>query len=71
MPRLAASCRVLLCHAHTTPIHMPLRSSVRSFQVRWLAQVPRLYAIYKKIGFVQNFAELLANFFTPLFEVTD
>jgi len=37
-------------------------------QVRWLIQVPRLYHVYKKMGIVENFGDLLRNIFEPLFE---
>mmetsp|Transcript_29268 Transcript_29268/g.84084 ORF Transcript_29268/g.84084 Transcript_29268/m.84084 type:complete len:752 (+) Transcript_29268:71-2326(+) len=36
-------------------------------QVRWLIQVPRLYPVFRKIGKVKNFAEMLRNIFEPLF----
>lgn len=39
-------------------------------QVRWLIQVPRLYPLFKKIGAITNFADMLANIFEPLFEAT-
>jgi len=38
--------------------------------VRWLVQVPRLYDVYKQAGQVENFQQVLANIFQPLFEVT-
>ena len=38
--------------------------------VRWMVQVPRLYAIYKKIGLVETFSDMLENIFAPLFEVS-
>ena len=43
---------------------------VTSKHIRWMVQIPRLYGIYKKIGLVQNFQDMLNNIFTPLFEVT-
>jgi AMP deaminase len=33
-------------------------------------QIPRLYNVYKAQGLLSSFAELLANVFAPLFEVT-
>lgn len=39
-------------------------------QVRWVIQVPRLYKLFRKIGAVNNFAEMLRNVFEPLFEAT-
>ncbi|KAJ1884648.1 AMP deaminase [Kickxella alabastrina] len=41
-----------------------------SSNVRWLVQVPRLYNVYKAGGHVDNFEQVLENFFRPLFEVT-
>ena len=38
--------------------------------VRWMIQIPRLYAVYKKAGLVAHFGEVLDNIFLPLFEVT-
>lgn len=39
--------------------------------VRWMIQIPRLYAIYKNANNgIQSFAELLYNIFNPLFEVS-
>mmetsp|Transcript_118560 Transcript_118560/g.221522 ORF Transcript_118560/g.221522 Transcript_118560/m.221522 type:complete len:762 (-) Transcript_118560:187-2472(-) len=46
----------------TNELHCP--------QVRWLIQVPRLYPLFKKIGAITNFADMLANIFEPLFEAT-
>lgn len=37
---------------------------------RWMIQCPRVFNVFKKIGFVKNFGELLGNIFGPLFEVT-
>lgn len=33
-------------------------------------QIPRLYAVYKEQGIIENFEQMLDNIFTPLFEVT-
>ena len=41
-----------------------------SDKVRWLIQIPRLYAVYKASGELENFEHLLRNIFAPLFEVT-
>ncbi|KDQ11454.1 hypothetical protein BOTBODRAFT_455558 [Botryobasidium botryosum FD-172 SS1] len=41
-----------------------------SSNVRWLVQIPRLYAVYKDTGIVQTFEEIVRNIFQPLFEVT-
>ncbi|KAJ2494601.1 AMP deaminase, partial [Coemansia sp. RSA 2052] len=43
---------------------------ILSPNVRWLIQVPRLYNVYKAGGQVENFEQVLANLFRPLFEVT-
>eukprot|EP00297_Palpitomonas_bilix_P002600 CAMPEP_0113911350 /NCGR_PEP_ID=MMETSP0780_2-20120614/28150_1 /TAXON_ID=652834 /ORGANISM="Palpitomonas bilix" /LENGTH=761 /DNA_ID=CAMNT_0000907843 /DNA_START=56 /DNA_END=2339 /DNA_ORIENTATION=- /assembly_acc=CAM_ASM_000599 len=37
---------------------------------RWMIQIPRLYAIYKRAGVVENFQDMLDNIFLPLFECT-
>ena len=37
--------------------------------VRWMVQVPRLYFVYKKMGTVDSFGDMLHNIFSPLFEV--
>ena len=36
-----------------------------------MMQVPRLYNIYKSIGAVDSFADVMKNLFEPLFEVKD
>ncbi|ETI26244.1 AMP deaminase [Cladophialophora carrionii CBS 160.54] len=41
-----------------------------SHNVRWLIQIPRLFALYKSLKTVDNFEQLLRNIFAPLFEVT-
>ena len=41
-----------------------------SHNVRWLVQIPRLYDVYKATGMVENFEQIIANVFKPLFEVT-
>jgi len=38
--------------------------------VVWLIQLPRLYNVYKEMGIVTSFQNLLDNVFIPLFEVT-
>ena len=43
---------------------------VTSKHIRWMVQIPRLYGIYKKIGLVNNFQDMLNNIFLPLFRVT-
>lgn len=41
-----------------------------SHNVRWLVQIPRLFGLYKSMGTMNSFDELLRNLFEPLFEVT-
>ncbi|KAL2444512.1 AMP deaminase [Exophiala dermatitidis] len=41
-----------------------------SHNVRWLIQIPRLYALYKSMKTMENFEALIKNIFQPLFEVT-
>ena len=36
----------------------------------WMIQIPRLFEIYRKTGELENFHEMIANIFEPLFEVT-
>ncbi|GAB2220545.1 hypothetical protein Drorol1_Dr00008205 [Drosera rotundifolia] len=36
----------------------------------WLIQLPRLYNVYKQMGTVTSFQNILENIFVPLFEVT-
>jgi AMP deaminase len=38
--------------------------------VRWMIQIPRLYAVYKANGLIKNFQEIIDNIFQPLFEVS-
>ena len=38
--------------------------------MRWLIQVPRLYHIYKRLGQVKSFEDMIHNIFAPLFAVT-
>ena len=39
-------------------------------QVRWLIRVPRLYAVYHRIGLINSFQDMLDAIFVPLFKVT-
>eukprot|EP00299_Pterocystis_sp_00344_P017295 c8671_g1_i1.p1 GENE.c8671_g1_i1~~c8671_g1_i1.p1 ORF type:complete len:692 (+),score=126.33 c8671_g1_i1:48-2123(+) len=41
-----------------------------STNVRWIIQVPRLYAVFKSRNQVKNFQEIIDNLFQPLFEAT-
>ena len=45
-------------------------NTLQSPNVRWLIQVPRIYSVWKKIGMVGSFGEMLDNIFGPLFEAT-
>ncbi|KAG8679674.1 AMP deaminase, partial [Ceratobasidium sp. 395] len=47
-----------------------VKNKLFSHNVRWLIQIPRLYDVYKANATIQNFSQLLANVFLPLFEVT-
>eukprot|EP00746_Dinoflagellata_sp_MGD_P166638 gnl/MRDRNA2_/MRDRNA2_96681_c0_seq1.p1 gnl/MRDRNA2_/MRDRNA2_96681_c0~~gnl/MRDRNA2_/MRDRNA2_96681_c0_seq1.p1 ORF type:complete len:834 (+),score=131.83 gnl/MRDRNA2_/MRDRNA2_96681_c0_seq1:100-2601(+) len=38
--------------------------------IRWYIQVPRLYPLFKKLGKIQNFSDMLQNIFEPIFEAT-
>jgi len=46
------------------------RNNIRCEQIRWLIQVPRLYPLFRKLGVVNNFAQMLRNIFEPLFQAT-
>lgn len=39
-------------------------------KVRWMIQIPRLYALYKGLGQLDNFKEMLENIFWPIFQAT-
>lgn len=41
-----------------------------SHNVRWLVQIPRLFNLYKSLGTMNSYDELLRNIFQPLYEVT-
>jgi AMP deaminase len=43
---------------------------IRSPNVMWLIQIPRLYHVYKKSGVVFSFGEMLRNIFEPIFEAS-
>ncbi|TFK95642.1 AMP deaminase [Pterulicium gracile] len=47
-----------------------VKNKLYSHNVRWLIQIPRLYAVYKASGSVDNFEDIVTNIFAPLFEVT-
>mmetsp|Transcript_81346 Transcript_81346/g.263945 ORF Transcript_81346/g.263945 Transcript_81346/m.263945 type:complete len:736 (-) Transcript_81346:142-2349(-) len=44
--------------------------NIQCQQIRWLIQVPRLYPLFRKMGHVKNFAEMLQNIFEPVFEAS-
>jgi AMP deaminase len=46
---------------------MTIKTKVLTFTV---LQIPRLYNVYKEMGIVTSFQNLLDNIFLPLFEVT-
>ncbi|XP_065828856.1 uncharacterized protein [Oscarella lobularis] len=37
---------------------------------KWMIQVPRIYTVFRKLGTIGSFFEMLDNIFTPLFECT-
>ncbi|KAG7388510.1 hypothetical protein PHYPSEUDO_012296 [Phytophthora pseudosyringae] len=45
-------------------------NKLASPHIRWMVQIPRLYFLYKKLGEVDNFQQMLDYMFLPLFEVT-
>ncbi|WOL16294.1 AMP deaminase-like [Canna indica] len=47
-----------------------VNNELYSENVVWLIQIPRLYNVYKEMGIVTSFQNLLDNIFLPLFEVT-
>ncbi|KAK8939785.1 AMP deaminase [Platanthera guangdongensis] len=47
-----------------------VNNELYSENVVWLIQLPRLYNVYKEMGIVTSFQNLLDNIFLPLFEVT-
>ncbi|XP_054783211.1 AMP deaminase-like isoform X1 [Prosopis cineraria] len=47
-----------------------LNNELYSENVVWLIQLPRLYNVYKELGIVTSFQNILDNIFIPLFEVT-
>ncbi|XP_022743410.1 AMP deaminase-like isoform X2 [Durio zibethinus] len=47
-----------------------VNNELYSENVVWLIQIPRLYKIYKEMGIVTSFQNILDNIFIPLFEVT-
>lgn len=44
------------------------KHEIKSRNIRWLIQVPRLYSLFRKMGVVRSFGHLLSNVFEPLFE---
>lgn len=47
-----------------------VNNDLYSENVVWLIQIPRLYNVYKEMGIVTSFQNMLDNIFLPLFEVT-
>jgi AMP deaminase len=39
-------------------------------EIRWMVQLPRLYRMFKKLGMIYSFQDILNNFFKPLFKVS-
>ncbi|XP_020238954.1 probable AMP deaminase [Cajanus cajan] len=47
-----------------------VNNALHSKNAVWLIQLPRLYNVYKNMGIVTSFQNILDNVFIPLFEVT-
>ncbi|KAJ6356149.1 hypothetical protein OIU78_004287 [Salix suchowensis] len=47
-----------------------INNAIYSENAVWLIQLPRLYNVYKQMGTVTSFQNILDNVFIPLFEVT-
>lgn len=47
-----------------------VNNALYSTNAVWLIQLPRLYNVYKNMGIVTSFQNILDNVFIPLFEVT-
>ncbi|CAN6439295.1 unnamed protein product [Victoria cruziana] len=47
-----------------------VNNEIYSANAVWLIQLPRLYNVYKEMGVVTSFQNVLDNVFIPLFEVT-
>ncbi|GLT40015.1 hypothetical protein SLA2020_141750 [Shorea laevis] len=47
-----------------------INNEIYSENAVWLVQVPRLYNVYKQMGILKSFQNILDNVFVPLFEVT-
>ncbi|KAF2299567.1 hypothetical protein GH714_038178 [Hevea brasiliensis] len=47
-----------------------VNNAICSENAVWLIQLPRLYNVYKQMGTVKSFQNILDNVFIPLFEVT-
>lgn len=47
-----------------------INNAIYSENAVWLIQLPRLYSVYKQMGTVTSFQNILDNVFIPLFEVT-
>ncbi|XP_010937877.3 probable AMP deaminase isoform X2 [Elaeis guineensis] len=47
-----------------------VNNELYSENVVWLIQIPRLYNVYKEMGIVTSFQNILDNIFLPLFEAT-
>ncbi|XVE84922.1 hypothetical protein DITRI_Ditri17bG0050700 [Diplodiscus trichospermus] len=47
-----------------------INNEIYSENAVWLIQLPRLYNVYKQMGIVKSFQNILDNVFIPLFEAT-
>lgn len=46
------------------------RQALLSPNLRWMIQIPRLFSLYKTSRQLDNFGQMLANIFLPIFEAT-
>ncbi|KEP67238.1 UNVERIFIED_CONTAM: AMP deaminase [Hammondia hammondi] len=45
-----------------------VKNKLSSKRLRWMVQVPRLYHVYRRLGMIRSFGELLENIFEPLYD---
>lgn len=45
-------------------------NNLYSEHTRWMIQIPRLFAVYRRGGLLDNFQQMIDHIFIPLFEVT-
>jgi AMP deaminase len=47
-----------------------IKNKLSNPHVRWMIQIPRLYAVYKSEKIINTFQDMIDNIFKPLFDVT-